>query len=350
MWTSRCSAPPPIAGCTSLEARYYDGKTALAQQVTLTREQENLLLKNAQLELCWPLQQIRISERLGNTPRLLSFAMGGHCEVSDHAALDALLKVRRTSWLAALQHSLAGALLAAALIVLSLLGAYHFVLPWGAEALAMRLPDKVLQQMGESTLEALDRLMLQPSTLSALRQRELSEVYQRLAPLPGARLEYRILFRSAPNQGANAFALPDGTLVLLDKLVETGADPFELAAVLAHERGHIERRHALRLLLQGSITGLLLAWYVGDVSQLLAYAPAIVMQAKYSRDMEIEADLYAANTLKHNALSPCLLASALNKLEAAQPSHPSATVQPLPEYLSSHPDSAARAAVLCPKN
>lgn len=338
-----------------LQARYFDGRTAAAQVVSLALDGQDLLLRSAEFELRWPLREVKISERLGNTPRLLTFPGRGHCEVTDQAALDNMLgQLTKTSWLDVMHHSQKWALLAAVLIVLSFFTAYRYLLPWGAEVLAMRLPGAVLQKMGDSTLQTLDRFGLEPSKLGAARQQQLSDEYARLKPLPDAQLQYHIVFRSSPGIGANAFALPDGTIVMLDELVALAGNDNEILAVLAHERGHIERRHAMRMVLQSSIVGLVLAWYVGDVSSLLAGAPAIIAQAKYSRDMEREADEYAERTLQRNDLSPCLLADILVKLEAAhqQKNQPAQSgnaqkIQVL-DYLSSHPATPERMAMLCP--
>jgi len=352
MWTSRSKAV--------LAARYFDGKTSAAQAVSLTLDGQHLVLRNAELELRWPLCYVHISERLGNTPRLLTYAAGGHCEITDHAALEALLKHlgSRKSWLDTMQHSLTSALVAAVLIVLSLLAAYRYLLPWGAEVISMRIPGSVLQSMGSSTLETLDHVMLQPTKLDAARQQRLREAFAQLRSLPDAQLQYRIFFRSGERMGANAFALPDGSIVILDELVALTKDDNEIIAVLAHERGHIEHRHAMRMVLQSSVVGLVLTWYMGDVSTLLATVPAVVMQAKYSRDMEREADEYAERTLQLNALSPCLLSTMLAKLEAAHLAAPNGEkdrpvanagkANVVMDYLSSHPATRERNTLLCP--
>lgn len=321
----------------------------------LSVEDGELVLHGGAGELRWPLSEVHVSERLGSTPRLLTYAGGGHCEVNDLAGLELLLGGKR-DWLDDMQHRLSWALAAVILIVVAFAAAYRYLLPWGAEALAMRVPDSVLQNMGSSTLETLDKYALKPSKLEAARQQELSNAFARLKPLPDARLKYRIVFRSSPAMGANAFALPDGSIVMLDELVALTADDNEIMSVLAHELGHVERRHAMRMVLQSSVVGLVLAWYVGDVSGLLATAPAIIAQAKYSRDMEREADEYAERTLQANDLSPCLLASILDKLEAAhlakakekQPEAGTGERNQAMDYLSSHPATQERIGLLCP--
>jgi Zn-dependent protease with chaperone function len=343
-----------------VSAAYYDGQTSASRAVVLSVEGGDLLLRGRDVELRWPSQKVHVSERLGNTPRLLTYAEGGHCEVNDQAGLEKLLAqtgVRR-DWLERLQHSLPWALAAVLLVVIAFAAAYRYVLPWGAEVVAMRVPVAVLQKMGDSTLDTLDRFMLKPSKLDAARQQELNDAYARLKQPAGARLDYNIIYRSAPDMGANAFALPDGNIVMLDELVDLTRDDNEILAVLAHERGHIERRHTIRMVLQSSVVGLVLAWYVGDVSGLLATAPAIIMQAKYSRDMEREADEYAERTLQLNELSPCLLAAILDKLEAAhlaakeekdkQPIADAGKRNEAMDYLSSHPATQERIGLLCP--
>ena len=112
----------------------------------------------------------------------------------------------------------------------------------------------------------------------------------------------------------------------------------EVIAVLAHELGHTAERHGLRMVLQGSAVGMFLTFYVGDVSSLLAAAPTALLQARYSRDMEREADDYGAAMLRENGLSPALLASMLERLEKAHGNKGG----DVPEYLSSHPETDAR--------
>ena len=336
-----------------LKAQYFDGRTTAAQTVTLALDGERLQVCGEGFEAGWPLHAVNVSERLGNTPRRLELPDGGHCEVTDHAALDALLAQGgyRRNWLERMQHSLRWALASAVLIVLTFLAAYLYLLPWGAQVVAQRVPPELLQKMGASSLETLDRLMLEPSQLAPARQQALRDAYAKLAALPGAELDYRIEFRSAPQIGANAFALPDGSIVMLDQLVELTQDDDEILAVLAHERGHVERRHTLRMVLQSSAVGLALTWYMGDVSSLLATVPAMVAQARYSRDMEREADDYAARTLQLNAKSPCLLPDILRKLEAAHAEREAAVERhggKVMDYLASHPATAERTAVLCP--
>jgi len=145
-----------------------------------------------------------------------------------------------------------------------------------------------------------------------------------------------LLFRRSPQLGANAFTLPDGTIVLLDELVSSLDDDRKVLAVVAHELGHAHGYHGLQLLLRSSAVGAFLTLYIGDISQLLAAAPAAVVQAHYSQDLEREADDYGAALLVRNGLSPDLMADVLQVLVKA---HAGAADG---GYLASHPSTAER--------
>jgi predicted Zn-dependent protease len=94
-------------------------------------------------------------------------------------------------------------------------------------------------------------------------------------------------------------------------------------------------------MIQSSVVSILVTWYIGDISALAAAAPAALLEARYSRDLEREADAYAAAALRINGLSPTLLADILERMSAERGDLPDALA-----YLSTHPTSAERIAQL----
>ena len=75
--------------------------------------------------------------------------------------------------------------------------------------------------------------------------------------------------------GANAVALPAGIIIMTDALVELSENDEELAAVLAHEIGHVRNRHALRALLQNSVVAGSIILVTGDASSAGSIAAGI---------------------------------------------------------------------------
>jgi Zn-dependent protease with chaperone function len=146
----------------------------------------------------------------------------------------------------------------------------------------------------------------------------LTARFNELANATGSEGAVRLVFRASPEIGANAVALPSGTVVMTDELVRLAAHEDEVVAVLAHELGHIHGRHALRSLLQHSATVVLIAVATGDlgsVSTLSATLPTFLLEMKYSRAFEFEADDYAAVALPLVGIAPARLAAILQRLE-----------------------------------
>ena len=171
------------------------------------------------------------------------------------------------------------------------------------------------------------------------------------------RVSVRLLVRASNMLGANALALPDGTIIITDGMVRLALDEdnelddvgqAQLLGVLGHEIGHIEQRHATRAMTGSSLTAAVSATLFGDFSAVAAGLPAVLTQMQYSRAMELEADAYAVGVLRRNGLDPDALADALQALERGAPGQgavPSWLKRSL-TYLSTHPATAERIARL----
>ena len=130
---------------------------------------------------------------------------------------------------------------------------------------------------------------------------------------------------------------------MTDQLVRTLDDDSEFDAVVAHEIGHQQRRHALRQTLRGSIVAIVAAFFAGDVSSagaVVVAVPTFLLTSHYSREFEDEADRYAFELLAQHDESPHWFAEAMRRLEAQRPARRRAHAS----YLSSHPDTEERIA------
>lgn len=252
--------------------------------------------------------------------RVAQFVDGAELHCADSAAWDAFalacgprdtLVVRaQQSWRAVLVSLLATALLLAAL--------FRWGVPWAAQAAIAIVPHEVDAAVGERVLASLDQRLMQPSALPAPRRQALRESFARLlaAQSPGSLPAHRIEFRASAI-GANALALPGGTLIVTDAMValfETDAQVID--GVLAHELGHLQHRHGMRSLLQAAALGVLASLVIGDASGLLAGAPVLLGHAAYSREAEREADAECARLLAGAGVSPTLMLRFFDGIEA----------------------------------
>jgi Zn-dependent protease with chaperone function len=321
-----------------LTADYFDGHSSRIRVVELEVAGSDLVIAGEDINVHVPFAEVTVDERLGRAPRRLRFRNGAFCVVSDLNALDALLSstAHRDGWVDRIQRRSKFVLPAIVAFVVLAIAGYQWGLPWAAAAGAAYLPATIGVTLSDQALRILDGGVLLPSNIAKDRQQALTTKFHALRLPEGGTARAELLFRRSPQLGANAFTLPDGRIIVLDGLITILNDDRQILATFAHEAGHARGRHSLRLLLQSSAVGAFLALYVGDVSSLLAVAPATLIQARYSRELEEQADDYGAAVLALNGMSPVLLAQALDKL--AKSHQDSAQTG----YLSSHPATVER--------
>ena len=234
---------------------------------------------------------------------------------------------------------------AVAALVITVAAAWAAVV-WGIPALAKQaafaLPAATETYIGRDALATLDKLVLKPSKLPESRQRELRELYARMTGSIQGAAAYRLELRQGGRAGAIAFALPAGIIVMTDELVELAKDDRELEAVLAHEIGHLRQHHMLRLVMQNSAAAVLIAVMAGDLTSLTslaAAAPAMLLQASFTRDFEREADDFSLDYLAKRGIAPQYFAAILQRLEEKK--RPGGK-DGASDYLSTHPSTRER--------
>lgn len=276
-----------------------------------------------------------MSERLRNAPRKVTFPDGAYLEILDNHAFNTLLDMtgHRDSVVVRVQQSWRGTLGSALLLCAILVLGFRYGVPATANALAKALPEKAAHLIGREALDFLDDRILQPTQLDPQRQKDIAERFKAMMPPHGSRPHYELVFRKS-RIGPNAFALPSGEIVLTDELVKLTDNNDALMGILSHELGHLHERHLMRRILQGSITGAVATALFGDISSVVANIPTVMLDLKYSREAEREADDYAAAMLKTNGIPISSFIQVFEKLDQK-----SGTTLP---YLSSHPSTSER--------
>ncbi|MFX0540770.1 M48 family metallopeptidase [Roseovarius sp. S4756] len=158
----------------------------------------------------------------------------------------------------------------------------------------------------------------------------------------GAELSYELDVAVLDHEMVNAFAAPGGHVVIMRGLLDDAKGPDAVAAVLAHEIGHVEARDATRHALRAAGSAGLLSMVMGDVTGGAAavFLGERVLQASYTREAEKQADAFALQMLSGADISSAGMAGFFEKLAEAEGDG----VAGLPEYLATHPVSVERAA------
>ena len=127
----------------------------------------------------------------------------------------------------------------------------------------------------------------------------------------------------------NAFAAPGGLILVTRGLLQCCETEDELAAVLAHEIGHVEKAHGLRAIKTGRLNSALtilaveagknlageqLAEVTKAFDESINDIATTLMNSGYSRKLEYEADAAAVEILKKSGYQPGALVAMLENM------------------------------------
>ena len=145
----------------------------------------------------------------------------------------------------------------------------------------------------------------------------------------------------------NAFALPGGYIYVSRGLLALANDEAELAAVLAHEAGHITGRHSAARYSRGVLTSLganVASAVIGGgaaVSQAIGVGSNLYMSG-YSRDQEREADSLGLRYMTRGGYDPDGMTEFLHALDRNKALKSKGKDSGVASYFSTHPPTPER--------
>ena len=158
---------------------------------------------------------------------------------------------------------------------------------------------------------------------------------------------YIFRFYVLDDKALNAFTIGGGYVYLSSAVIEQAGDTNELAGVLAHEMGHVVKRHvARRNEGQGLST---LVTLLGVAAAIAAKAPEaaiaaqglnVSLQLKHSREFESEADREGIEIMSKTGYDPDGMRRFFQRILAENP----AAGAGIPPYLFTHPAVSERIA------
>ncbi len=340
-------APLPSA---TLQVRYFDGLSAQFKLATLSLQGQQVQVHQAADGRLLDSQELRTvnwPERTSQGARMVNLASGAHVLAPDARAYDAWAQAQvpcQQSKVGQLQQSWRGVMVALAVLV-SLVGAmYLWGLPLAARAIAGLVPLSVDEALGRNALAQIDGSWMRPSQLPVATQQRISARFDTAMrkAYPQGLPAYRLEFRQS-TIGPNAFALPGGTMVMTDELVNLVKDDDVVMGVMGHEIGHVTLRHGMRQLVQLTVVQGVLSIAFGDYGTLITTAPLILGSMAYSRDAEREADDHAIRFMQANAISPLVMVKFFETMRAEQKTKGQSSPMGI-SIISSHPADEERIA------
>ena len=328
----------------TVHGHYYDGRRPIGAPVTLHVDGDGALLVGERIERRYAAPDLRVSPRVGRADRFIALPDGGQVQCPDDLLLDRLRQeVPSEGPVAWLEERQFIALACVALIAAMVVFGYVYGLPALAERVAARVPIETEQAMGDQAIAWLDQQgWFTPSQLDLPTRERVHAGFADLSRGLPLQANYRLEFRASKSLGANAMAFPGGAIVVTDDTVSMAQSQDETMAILAHEIGHQEHRHALRLMLQSSGAAMVAATVTADGASLgLAVGgfPLLLANARYSREFESDADDFAFARLSESGISPAAFADIMERIAKQGEKEPG-----LFRFVLTHPMTAERAA------
>ena len=321
----------------NFSGHYFDGKLPVSHPGSLMFDGQQVVVRTERYSNRFDSGDLKVSPRIGSTARHIALPDGGQFTAADDPFWNTLAQDGSVEGVVAWLEKRLGVALACVLVVAGLLLAgYFFGLPVAAKHAVKRIPMETEVALGEQVLTWFRKHQwIKYTELKSETDEDLHiKLYDLTKELP-LKNYYRLEVCRSELFGANAFALPGGIILITDEMYNLAETEEELLAVLAHEVGHVELRHTMRIVLQNSILAIGVATVTADIATLktaIAGLPMLLARMKYSRNFEYEADEYAFRLLRQNGHSPSAFASIMARLSDAKPGTTGVS-----NYLSSHP-------------
>jgi beta-barrel assembly-enhancing protease len=318
---------------TKVTAIFYDGVSSVPQQISLFFDKNRSVFvfetKNKE-QKNWKLEAVTFDKR----GEILSLAYSSDSieiiNIQDPDFIKSIMAFRKQhgqigwyqrmiDW--GIQSHILLALFIIGIIALS----YVYAIPWAAEKSVVLIPEEYDTQLGNTFFEQsiLFDSIDQPKTKAL-------HLFAKELKLNNAK---QLRFRVVHSNTVNAFALPDGTIVVYSGILKEMKNYDELAGLLGHEASHINNRHTMKMLCRNLSGYLFVSTILGDANGIMAVIGENVnslQSLSFSREFEREADLEGFKILIANKINPQGMANLFKRLQAQEKLE-------IPAFLSSHP-------------
>ena len=286
-------------------AIYFDGTSNRKRNVTLRLSDALEIVEDGAVIATWPYDDVRRADgRKALRLQCVSALPLARLEISDPAAAASIAarcpKLETGRGTTQTGRIVAWSLAAAVSIVLVTI----YGIPLLADRLAPLVPYAVEKRMGEAVDRQARAIFGGQDCTRPAGQAAFDKMMAKLKDAGGfdAPLQAHVLSSSV----VNAYALPGGTVYLLDGLIQRARNVDEVAGVMAHELGHAQNRDGLRKIIQTGGSSFLIGLLFGDVTGggAVLFAARSIVDASYSREAESRADGFTVKAMHGLGRSP----------------------------------------------
>ena len=203
-------------------------------------------------------------------------------------------------------------------------------------------PDPDLAKEREIGRKAIEQIEQQwPLTVDPAITSKLEMIINRLEPYMQRRIDWEV--RLVNSEELNAFCLPGGFIFFTTGIIKELETDLELAAVMAHEMIHADRKHGLKIAAEsqkvnlGALAVMILSGGAA-APMILAQVAQVAITSSYTLELESEADRLGLEALIQSGYSPTGMITLFEHFMAEE------YKQPIHDYgiYMNHPDTPKR--------
>lgn len=251
-------------------------------------------------------------------------------KITDAALINSINQFRKTSgqlsWYQTLIQKPLKFHVFLALFLLTIIGlSYVYMLPWVAEKSVVLIPESYDDSLGETFIDE--------NSLLGESQVEKSKILNDFAANLQLNNKKKLKFKVIDADIMNAYALPDGTIVVYTGILKEMKNYDELVGLIGHEAAHVNNRHSMKMLCRNLSGYLFISTVLGDVNGVMAVIGDNVntlQSLSFSREYEREADEEGFAIVTKNNVNPKGMVTLFQRLQKEH------SIE-MPEFLSTHP-------------
>jgi len=302
----------------TIEAKYFDGQSSSLQQISIVFDRTINEIRLQTVDggsVIWQSENLQF-EQYGNLLEIRNKNYAGailKIEDKDFSQkfYETMKQNRRVDIHTRLLNLGFSKIIAIAICLFGLvIFAYLYILPPLAEKSAELLPKGFDDKIGDMFMETfLNESEIDIEKTNYLEQFALELNLKNTKPLN---------FTVVQSNEVNAFALPNGQIVVYSAILNKMENYEELAALLGHEAAHVNKRHSIKMLCRNLAGYLMVSLLFSDVNGIMAVVADNAQQLhslSYSRKFEQEADKEGLKILIENNVNPNGMVKLFEQLE-----------------------------------
>ena len=311
-------------------ARYLDGQTSKPHATVLRVTRANLIIAKAEnpsdVLAVWRTEDVRDDRQARNRGDCI-LKREGYPEVSLDLGPNGPDMGTLKQWFpdlgarsAVQTREIKSIVMYLGLAVAGVAGLFFILVPYFSDRIAELVPESYAVELGDSVIRHFEKLPIEGKGFGlcadARANAILTNAADRLAramDIPRDRSTRVVIVQSKIK---NAAAVPGGRMMMFQGLINLAENGDQIAAVLAHELGHVKHRDPLRQTVQASANGILIGLIVGDITggAALSIAAEQALNATYSQDAELRADAESRQAMETLGADPAHLGGILSLL------------------------------------